>query len=194
MSDKVENQEINSMENSNEKALNETVEVESTSSEESKISNIENEEPVSDKDNDNLLSDNEIVEKYKSLSQFIKDFSQKRKDLDDELNMRKEYLSESLTKYDSEDYLQNPDFRELYSAAFNKLGVSLNTDNFVSLLDKYVDSRLSSYSKKIAANKENESATDKLEFQNGYKEKSVKKLKMQDIPPNELEKYIAKYI
>ena len=44
------------------------------------------------------------------------------------------------------------------------------------------------------AQDENKSATDSLSFSKGETKKSDKKLRFQDIPPEELDKYIAKYV
>ena len=104
------------------------------------------------------------------------------------------FLHNQLAKYDSEHYLGNPEFKNLYSAAYEALGMNLDTDKFVSLLDKYVESRINAYDKIRNLNKENQEMTDKLQFESGQSKKAEKKLRMQDIPPEELEKYIAKYI
>ena len=49
-------------------------------------------------------------------------------------------------------------------------------------------------SKMDFAQKENEKLTDSMDFHSGNSKKPEKTLRMQDIPPEELEKYIAKYI
>lgn len=104
------------------------------------------------------------------------------------------YLSENLAKYDSENYLQNQSFKELYAEAFSALGTNLDTDKFVKLLDNYVESRILAHSKKLAASKENDKLTDSFSYQKGQSKKAEKSLRMQDIPDDQLEKYIAKYI
>ena len=50
------------------------------------------------------------------------------------------------------------------------------------------------HSKNLAAKKENDSVTDSFDFKSGLSKKEDKKLRFQDIPEEELEKYIAKYI
>lgn len=129
-----------------------------------------------------------------AFTKFLQDFADKKSQLEKENSQKREYLSENLLKYDSDDYFGNNDFKELYSAAFNALGVNLDTEKFVNLLDKYVASRINSYSKKQSAINENKSLTDSFDFNAGHSVKAESIPKMQDIPPHELEKYIAKYI
>lgn len=109
-------------------------------------------------------------------------------------NDKLEYLEKILSKYDSDKYLKNPEFQKLYGAAFEALGTDLDTDMFVDLIDKYVESRLAAEILSQAAVNENDRATDGIQFQSGKSKKSQRKLRMQDIPAEELESYIAKYI
>jgi len=124
----------------------------------------------------------------------LRDLVERKKQYDDEINQKREYLEKNLAEYNTENYLQNEDFKNLYSEAFGALGTNLDTAKFVQLLDKYVDSRIQNHSRKINAQKETENLTDSFNFTNGENPKAEKKLRMQDIPPEELEKYIAKYI
>jgi len=100
----------------------------------------------------------------------------------------------NLDKYNTDSHFQNKEFRNLYSAAYDALGANLDTDRFISLLDNYVESKINAYNDSISLKKENQDMTDKLQFQSGKQTKSEKIPRMQDIPPEELEKYIAKYI
>ena len=119
---------------------------------------------------------------------------EKTQEFENDRKLKEDYLKSSLVNYDTEDYLQNPDFKNLYSEAFNALGTKLDTEKFVNLLDKYVESRIQSHIYKKSVQNENEKITDSMDFQSGNSKKPDKNLRMQDIPPEELEKYIAKYI
>lgn len=150
--------------------------------------NVQNVQNNSEKDSDT------IKENYELFNTFIKKYSEKKKQLETELNNKKEYLEKNLAKFDTENYFQNDKFKELYSEAFNLLGTSLDTDKFISLLDGYVNSRMDLVRKQELAKKENENITDSLAFNSGVSPKKEKLLRMQDIPSDELEKYIAKYV
>ena len=128
------------------------------------------------------------------LAKGLKEIFDKKAQFEQDLNSKKEYLSSILTKYDSDEYFKNEPFKELYKEAFNALGTNLDTEKFINLLEGYVESRINSFSKKLAAQNENESMTDSFAYQNGVSKKSEKKLRMQDIPDDQLEKYIAKYL
>ncbi|MCD8378168.1 MAG: hypothetical protein LUB59_05195 [Candidatus Gastranaerophilales bacterium] len=108
--------------------------------------------------------------------------------------MRNAYLLKQIESYNSDKYFRNPEFKDLYSAAFDALGTNLNTEMFISLLDKYVDSRIAAYDTAKSLENENDCMTDKMAFQSGVSKQKEKKLRMQDIPPEQLEQYIAKYI
>lgn len=142
------------------------------------------------KDNKGDSSEND----YDSLLQVIQKISDAKDKLNKEMDSKKQYLNKNLSKYDSENYFQNDSFKNLYSEAFSALGTNLDTDKFINLLDKYVESRINLHSKNLAAQKENNSATDSMNFDSGISKKTDKVPRMQDIPDNELEKYIAKYV
>ena len=129
-----------------------------------------------------------------ALSKVLQVIKEKKQEFENEKKLREEYLSKSLTNYNTENYLLNPEFKELYSEAFNALGTNLDTEKFVNLLDKYVESRIQSHIRMNSAKKENEKLTDSMDFRSGNSKQAEKTLRMQDIPPEELEKYIAKYI
>lgn len=136
------------------------------------------------------INGNDIAE----FNKFLKEFAGKKAEIEKEAELKREYLSSNLAKYDSEDYFGNDSFKELYAEAFNSLGVNLDTEKFIKLLDDYVNSRIESNSKKNLAKKENEKLTDSFGFTSGEIHESEKPLRFQDIPADELEKYIAKYI
>lgn len=107
---------------------------------------------------------------------------------------KQEYMNNYLTKYDNENYFQNEAFKKLYSSAFNVLGTALDTDGFVQQLEDYVLSRIALNEQLNNAQAENKKVTDSLDFSKGESKSSEKKLRFQDIPADELEKYIAKYV
>ena len=195
MSENLENQSLNTEPVFNQESasvcLNENIDSESLVSDE----NVE-ELPHNQSNNDieNVEKENGLDNDYDSLTEVIKKIAEAKEKLNKELDSKKQYLSENLSKYDSENYFQNESFKNLYSEAFNALGTNLDTDKFVSLLDNYVESRINLHSKKLASEKENDNATDSMKFDSGISKSPDKKPKMQDIPENELEKYIAKYV
>ena len=132
--------------------------------------------------------------KLEELFSMIRTIVENRDNIIKDLNDRREYLINNLTDYDTEDYLKNEAFQSLYSHAFNALGTNLDTPKFIELVDNYVNSRIEQNNRRLAAQKENESLTDSLEFRNGVSKKPEKKFRFQDIPPEELEKYIALYV
>ena len=128
-------------------------------------------------------------------SQEVKDLAQKVRDYIREISAKeKSELAQSLVKYDNEKYLQNREFKNLYKAAYAALGKNLDTEKFISLVDNYVNSRITAYQNVKNMELENETATDKMQFQSGHSKKSEVLPQMQDIAPDELNEYIYKYI
>ena len=128
------------------------------------------------------------------LAKIFQSIADKKRELDDEIKSKQDYLSSNLGDYNTENYLQNQEFRNLYSEAFNALGTKLDTKKFVNLLDKYVESRIALHSKNQAIKSENDSLTDSFDFKAGASKTETKLKRLQDIPDDELESYIAKYI
>ena len=91
-------------------------------------------------------------------------------------------------------YALNPAFQTCFNEASMALGGNFNAIRFVSLLDNYANSVVKMYEKSKAINDANSKITDKMQFQAGQSKKVTKPLRMQDIKPEELEKYIAQYI
>lgn len=129
-----------------------------------------------------------------NIINILGEIASKKQELEKELNDKKEYLTSNLMKYDSENYFQNESFKNLYKEAFNALGTKLDTDKFVNLIDDYVESRILANDRKLIADKENNDLTDSMNFSSGESKKQERTLRMQDIPDDELEKYIAKYV
>lgn len=130
----------------------------------------------------------------RKLKQAIQQIAEKKQEEDLQESAKQEYVNNFLSKYDNENYFQNDAFKTLYSAAFDALGTDLDTDGFVQKLEDYVVSRILLKEQLKNAQDENKSATDSLNFSKGESKSSDKKLRFQDIPQNELEKYIAKYV
>lgn len=143
---------------------------------------------------DNLIEDKKEFNPEDALSKIFQVLKEKKEEIENDKRLKTEYLSNSLANYNTENYLLNPEFTELYSEAFNALGTNLDTEKFVNLLDKYVASRIQSHLRQSSAKEENENLTDSMDFRSGSSKQAEKTLRMQDIPPEELEKYIAKYI
>ena len=130
----------------------------------------------------------------RKLKQAIQQIAEKKQEEDLLKSAKEEYVNNYLTKYDNENYFQNEAFKTLYSAAFDALGTDLDTDGFVQKLEDYVVSRMLLKEQLKNAQDENKNATDSLNFSKGDSKSVDKKLRFQDIPQNELEKYIAKYV
>lgn len=130
----------------------------------------------------------------RKLKQVLQEVVAKQKEEEAKELEKQEYVNNYLAKYDNENYFQNDAFKNLYSEAFQALGTNLDTDLFVQKLEDYVLSRIMLKEQLKNAQDENKSATDSLSFSKGETKKSDKKLRFQDIPPEELEKYIAKYV
>lgn len=130
----------------------------------------------------------------RKLKQVLQEVVAKQKEEEAKELEKQEYVNNYLAKYDNENYFQNDAFKNLYSEAFQALGTNLDTDLFVQKLEDYVLSRIMLKEQLKNAQDENKSATDCLSFSKGETKKSDKKLRFQDIPPEELDKYIAKYV
>ena len=130
----------------------------------------------------------------RKLKQVLQEVVAKQKQEEAKELEKQEYENNYLAKYDNENYFQNDAFKNLYSEAFQALGTNLDTDLFVQKLEDYVLSRIMLKEQLKNAQDENKSATDSLSFSKGETKKSDKKLRFQDIPPEELDKYIAKYV
>lgn len=128
------------------------------------------------------------------LSQIFKTIADKKREFDDEVKVKQDYLTTNLESFNTEEYLQNQDFRNIYAEAFDALGTKLDTKEFVNLLDKYVESRIALNNKRNAIKNENDKSTDGLNFQSGVSKTETKLKRLQDIPDDELASYIAKYI
>jgi len=130
----------------------------------------------------------------RKLKQVLQEVVTKQKEEEAKELAKQEYMNNYFAKYDNENYFQNDAFKNLYSEAFQALGTDLDTDLFVQKLEDYVISRIMLKEQLKNAQDENKSATDSLSFSKGETKKSDKKLRFQDIPPEELDKYIAKYV
>lgn len=153
-----------------------------------------NEETSVEKEDAPVLENYVSDEQAQEFVEFLQKVISKKQEAIKEINDKREYLISNLVNYDTEDYFENDCFKELYTSVFNKIGTNLDTEKFINLVDKYVLSRIESNSRKKLAKRENENLTEKFKFNSGLSKKADRKLRMQDIPENELERYIAKYI
>ncbi len=153
-----------------------------------------NEETSVEKEDAPVLENYVSDEQAQEFVEFLQKVISKKQEAIKEINDKREYLISNLVNYDTEDYFENDCFKELYTSVFNKIGTNLDTEKFINLVDKYVLSRIESNSRKKLAKQENENLTEKFKFNSGLSQKADRKLRMQDIPENELERYIAKYI
>ena len=111
-----------------------------------------------------------------------------------EAENRRKTIETNLADYDSNNYLKNQDFMNLYNEAIDILGDDLDTKKFIGLLDKYVDSRIASNARVLSAKNENSSLTDSFAYNAGSSAKPKDKRKFQDLKPEEIPLYVAKYI
>lgn len=176
---------------------NKSITVDNTETEQDKNMS---DETTNSKQIDEIVNSDEQLKQVKEegnidgFAEFLQDLFSRKSEIDKELEDKKAYLSSNLAKYDTDDYFGNDSFKELYTEAFNSLGTNLDTEKFVNLLDNYVTSRIEKHTKDLSAKKETDGLTDSFRFETGVSHKSDKKLRMQDIPVEELEKYIAKYV
>lgn len=91
-----------------------------------------------------LKKDIELVENYKNI--FVN------------------VINNDMQKYNTAEYLQNPDFVKLYTQALMAFEGDLDTDKFVSMIDSYVGSRIKSNEMKKSANSETQSLIDKMTY------------------------------
>lgn len=105
------------------------------------------------------------------------------------------YLENVFQKYDTPEYFKNDKFYSLYSEAFKALGTNLDTNEFINLLESYVQSRIDNHSKNIKAKVENDNATDALnpELNKLTADKTSSK-SLLDMDEDELAKAVSKYI
>ena len=130
----------------------------------------------------------------RKLKQVLQNIADKKLEEESQEKLKQEYIANYLSKYDNENYFQNEAFKNLYSSAFKALGTNLDTDEFVQKIEDYVASRILLNERLKNTQNENKNATDSLNFLKGSVNTSDKKLRLQDSPQSELEKYIAKYV
>lgn len=107
---------------------------------------------------------------------------------------KKKLIESNLADYNSDNYLKNQDFMNLYNEAIDILGEELDTKKFINLIDKYVESRMLADAKARSAKDENSSITDSLAYNAGVSAKTKDNLRFQDLSDEELPLYIAKYL
>lgn len=71
--------------------------------------------------------------------------------------------------YNTEEYLQNKVFKEIYSEALMTFGDNLDTDRLVGLLEEYVKDRISLHDKQVAAENETQQALNSISYNKNSK-------------------------
>lgn len=80
-----------------------------------------------------------------------------------------EIIQKDKEKYSSEEYFQDPTFREIYKEALYSFGSNLDTEKLVNLLESYVSSRIQANEKKKLAEKETQSIIDSMNYEKNPK-------------------------
>ena len=127
----------------------------------------------------------EILDK---IQKQVSDFQENNKAI-------KEYIDKNAEKYNKDEYLKNPEFNNLYKEALMALGTNLDTDKFVSLLDSYVNSRISMYEKNQSAKSETENSKSQMQFSDSSPKAASKAIpKLDTLDDAQIDEVIAKYI
>ena len=106
-------------------------------------------------------------EELGNLRKELNAFNSLKKDLEQVENFKNIFLNvinNDMQKYNTAEYLQNPDFVNLYSQALVAFQGDLDTDKFVEMMDSYVNSRIHSNEIKKSANSETQSLIDKMTY------------------------------
>ena len=106
-------------------------------------------------------------EELGNLRKELNAFNSLKKDLEQVENFKNIFLdviNNDMQKYNTAEYLQNPDFVNLYSQALVAFQGDLDTDKFVEMMDSYVNSRIHSNEIKKSANAETQSLIDKMTY------------------------------
>jgi len=157
-----------------------------------KLENAENMQQNQSQNVNPIKNSNETHENFmKGLADFV---IERYNNKQTEAENRKKLIESNLAEYDKDNYSENKEFLNLYTEAINALGENLDTKKFIDLIDKYVNSRITSRAKAIQAKKENASLTDSLAYSAGASAQMQDNVRFQDLTPEELPKYIAKYI
>ena len=78
-------------------------------------------------------------------------------------------ISRDKELYNTPEYFQNPIFREMYSEGQIAYRGNLDTDRMVSLLEKYVESRIQAYEKSKEAQSETQQVLDSMSYSQNLK-------------------------
>ena len=92
------------------------------------------------------------------------------------------------TKYNTEAYLQNREFRDLLKAAYDGYGNRLDVDSMVRLLDNYLNSRMAQMQRADALKSESDKATDMLAYTDNQPKFKTARKKLTQMSQEELEK------
>lgn len=108
------------------------------------------------------------------------------------MNSAKEYLDVNVNKYSEE--FKNPAFTELYTEAFKALGTDLDTDLFISLLNKYTESVIKNANLQKNMQKENDEATDEMAGLSVGQTQNLSEKPLKAMSDKELASYIKKFV
>ncbi len=92
------------------------------------------------------------------------------------------------SKYNTEAYLQNKEFRDLLKAAYDGYGNKLDVDSMVQLVENYLNSRMAQIQRAKALEVESDNATDMLAYTNNRPKSKTYRKKLSDMSQAELEK------
>lgn len=113
----------------------------------------------------------------------------------EKFNGAKDYIVQTVEKYNDEQYFKNPEFNNLFQEAFVALGSNLDADKFVSLLDKYVNARIGLHERAKSAKSETENVKSQMKFSDSATKETSKPLpKVQTMSPEMIDEFVAKYI
>ena len=125
---------------------------------------------------------------FDDMQKALQSNREKNKSLED-------YINKTVPKYDKEEYFKNAEFSNLYKEALMALGTNLDTDKFVSLLDSYVNSRISMYEKSQSAKSETENSKSQMQFSDSSPKAASKAIpKLDTLDDAQIDEVIAKYI
>ena len=106
-----------------------------------------------------------------------------------------EFIEPYRQKYDSPEYFQNDEFKEIFKEAYMALGQNLDTDRFIDLLEKYVGSRISAYDKANAAKNETQKALDLMTYSKNSKSTyTPPKKHFDEMTPQEIDEMLERLI
>ena len=125
-------------------------------------------------------------------------FNNLKKDLEQVEKLKNtfiEAINNDLSKYNSPEYLQNPNFVNIYTQALAAFQGELDTDKFVEMIDSYVDSRIRANEIKKTAHSETQSLINKMTYSKNSQTKfNSPKKRFDEMSPKEIDELLDKLI